>query len=211
MTLGEKIKEQRNKCGFSQEKIAELVGVSRQAATKWESEQSIPCMENLIALAEIFGISLAELTNGESPDIVKETANITAEFKGKVGIWWIIVILFFNLFLAYVFLISTETWAYILLIAIFVPFNAFAAIITMVNYVVLSDNRLLIHFGVSKTYIECKDIISIEKTNSPLAGSALSFDRLFIITSKGKFIISIKNKEDFINLLVKCNERITIN
>jgi transcriptional regulator with XRE-family HTH domain len=66
MTLGERIKEQRKKQGFSQEKIAELIGVSRQAVTKWEGNQSIPCMENLITLAEIFEISLNELSNGVS-------------------------------------------------------------------------------------------------------------------------------------------------
>jgi len=66
MTLGERIKEQRIKKGFSQEKIAELVGTSRQAVTKWETGQSVPCMENLITLAEIFGISLDELSRGIS-------------------------------------------------------------------------------------------------------------------------------------------------
>lgn len=35
MSLGERIKEQRKSCGMSQEKLAELVGVSRQAVTKW--------------------------------------------------------------------------------------------------------------------------------------------------------------------------------
>ena len=64
MTLGERIKEQRIKKGFSQEKIAELIGTSRQAVTKWETGQSVPCMENLMTLAEIFGISLDELSRG---------------------------------------------------------------------------------------------------------------------------------------------------
>ncbi|MCL2368707.1 MAG: helix-turn-helix domain-containing protein [Oscillospiraceae bacterium] len=64
MTLGERIKEQRNKNGFSQEKIAEFVGISRQAVTKWEAGQSIPSMANLISLAELFGVSLSELTGG---------------------------------------------------------------------------------------------------------------------------------------------------
>jgi len=64
MTLGEKIKEQRNKSGFSQEKIAELVGISRQAVTKWESGRSVPSMANLITLAEIFEVPLGELTGG---------------------------------------------------------------------------------------------------------------------------------------------------
>lgn len=55
MTLGERIRAQRQRTGLSQEKVAELVGVSRQAVTKWESGQSAPSTENLLKLAEIFG------------------------------------------------------------------------------------------------------------------------------------------------------------
>ena len=72
MTLGERIKEHRNRLGFSQEKIAELVNVSRQAVTKWEADKTIPCMENLITLADIFGISLSEL----SGNITKENQEV---------------------------------------------------------------------------------------------------------------------------------------
>jgi transcriptional regulator with XRE-family HTH domain len=64
MTLGERIRVHRGKSGLSQEKIAELVGISRQAVTKWESGQSIPSMANLIVLAEILGVSLEDLTGG---------------------------------------------------------------------------------------------------------------------------------------------------
>lgn len=53
MTLGEKIKACRQAAGMSQEKVAELVGVSRQAVTKWEANQSAPNTENLFKLAEI--------------------------------------------------------------------------------------------------------------------------------------------------------------
>ena len=58
MSLGERIKDQRRNCGMSQEKVAELVGVSRQAVTKWEAEQSAPSTENLFKLAEIFGTTV---------------------------------------------------------------------------------------------------------------------------------------------------------
>ncbi len=58
MTLAERIKEQRKKAGMSQEKVAELVGVSRQAVTKWESGQSVPSTQNLFKLAEIFGTTV---------------------------------------------------------------------------------------------------------------------------------------------------------
>ena len=58
MSLGERIKEQRKSSGLSQEKLAEFVGVSRQAVTKWETGQSAPSTENLFKLAEIFGTTV---------------------------------------------------------------------------------------------------------------------------------------------------------
>jgi len=73
MTVGERIKEQRIKKGFSQEKVAELIGISRQAVTKWEAGQSVPSMANLMTLAELFGVSLGELTGGVNDHIPTET------------------------------------------------------------------------------------------------------------------------------------------
>lgn len=61
MTLGENLRERRRSCGLTQEKVAELVGVSRQAVTKWETGQSLPTAENLIKLAELFGTTLERL------------------------------------------------------------------------------------------------------------------------------------------------------
>ena len=55
MTLGERIKACRKNSGMSQNQVAELLDVSRQAVTKWESGQSAPSTENLLRLAEIFG------------------------------------------------------------------------------------------------------------------------------------------------------------
>ena len=74
MTLGERIKTCRQKVGMSQEKVAELVGVSRQAVTKWESNQSAPNTENLFKLAEIFVTTVDMLLEAE-----KETKQSPAE------------------------------------------------------------------------------------------------------------------------------------
>ena len=65
MALGEKIKACRQRAGMSQEKVAELVGVSRQAVTKWEVNQSAPNTENLFKLAEIFGTTVDMLLASE--------------------------------------------------------------------------------------------------------------------------------------------------
>jgi len=84
MALGKKIKEERNKKGFTQEKIAELVGVSRQAVTKWESGQSTPSMENLITLAGIFEVSLGELTGGVDDSIPIANTNNSQDKSEKM-------------------------------------------------------------------------------------------------------------------------------
>ena len=66
MTLGENIQFYRKKKKYSQEKVAELVGISRQAVTKWEQNQSAPSMENLLKLTEVFEIPLEALVSKES-------------------------------------------------------------------------------------------------------------------------------------------------
>ena len=58
MTLGERIRTCRQKAGMSQEKVAERMGVSRQAVAKWEGDRSAPNTENLFKLAEIFGTTV---------------------------------------------------------------------------------------------------------------------------------------------------------
>ena len=57
--------ELRKKNNLSQEELAEKLGVSRQAISKWERSEASPDTDNLIALAEIYGMSLDELIFGE--------------------------------------------------------------------------------------------------------------------------------------------------
>ena len=65
MNVGERIKKCRMDAGLSQEKLAEKLGVSRQAVTKWETGQSMPSTSNLFQLAEIFGTTVDFLTKKE--------------------------------------------------------------------------------------------------------------------------------------------------
>ena len=61
MTLGERICQLRREQGLSQEALADRMGVSRQAVSKWEKNLSYPDTENLLALAALFGVSADEL------------------------------------------------------------------------------------------------------------------------------------------------------
>lgn len=60
-SLGEALKQHREECKMTQEFVAEAIGVSRQAVSKWENGTSDPNTSNLIALAKLFKISLEEL------------------------------------------------------------------------------------------------------------------------------------------------------
>ena len=60
-SLGEALREQRLRCQMTQEFVAERLGVSRQAVSKWENGTSDPSTSNLLALAKLYGVSAEEL------------------------------------------------------------------------------------------------------------------------------------------------------
>ena len=60
-SLGEVLKKHRTECKMTQEFVAEAIGVSRQAVSKWESGASDPSTTNLIALANLYGLTAEEL------------------------------------------------------------------------------------------------------------------------------------------------------
>lgn len=66
MELSEKLYSLRKKSGLSQEQLAEQLGVSRQAISKWESGQSVPESEKLIAISNFFNVSLDYLMKQDS-------------------------------------------------------------------------------------------------------------------------------------------------
>ncbi|MGB4985322.1 MAG: helix-turn-helix transcriptional regulator [Erysipelotrichaceae bacterium] len=63
MTFHEKLKNLRVKNEYSQEQLAELLNVSRQAITKWENGKGMPDINNIKAIAEIFDVTLDSLLN----------------------------------------------------------------------------------------------------------------------------------------------------
>lgn len=60
-SLAEALKARRAAHGMSQEQVAEALGVSRQAVSKWENGSSEPSTANLMALAKLYGLSVDEL------------------------------------------------------------------------------------------------------------------------------------------------------
>lgn len=73
----------RKQAGVSQEELAERLDVSRQAISKWERGEACPDMNNLVAIAELFDVSLDELVNGTD---VRNGEHVDAKKKVKVEI-----------------------------------------------------------------------------------------------------------------------------
>ena len=63
-SLGETLKDHRQRCGMTQEYVAEALGVSRQAVSKWETGAAEPSTSNLLALAKLYGVDAGELLRG---------------------------------------------------------------------------------------------------------------------------------------------------
>lgn len=69
MDLGMNIKRLREAKGYSQEMVAEKLGVSRQAVSKWENNISEPSTENLLRLSTLFNVEVDHLINGEEHNL----------------------------------------------------------------------------------------------------------------------------------------------
>ena len=70
MTFAEKLKSARKTAGISQEALAEKLGVSRQAVTKWETDKGLPDVENIVAISNLFGVSVDDLLASEKESSV---------------------------------------------------------------------------------------------------------------------------------------------
>lgn len=67
MTLGERILQYRTARSWSQEDLADLLDVSRQSVSKWETDASTPDLDKIVRLSEIFEVSLDQLVTGSEP------------------------------------------------------------------------------------------------------------------------------------------------
>ena len=85
MTLGESIAYYRGALGLSQGELAEKLGVSRQAVSKWETDAGLPDLDRLIALSGLYNITLDELVKGAAPSPAPADGAQAAAFPLKNG------------------------------------------------------------------------------------------------------------------------------
>ena len=78
LEIANRLQKLRKEKGYSQEQLAEALGISRQAISKWERAESSPDTDNLICLAKLYGVSLDELlsTNETVEEIVENNETV---------------------------------------------------------------------------------------------------------------------------------------
>lgn len=114
MILADKITALRKKAGWSQEELAEQLGVTRQSVSKWEGAQSVPDMDKVVQMSRLFGVTTDFLLKDElseeepAPEggvnhsamqaLLEEEEDYTRENKAKSpvvgavsGIYWLLV------------------------------------------------------------------------------------------------------------------------
>ena len=84
MTLGKRIAALRRQRQLKQENLADLLGISPQAVSKWENDQTCPDIGLLPKLAEILGVSVDELLSGKKEDLTPVVQMVETEQRKSI-------------------------------------------------------------------------------------------------------------------------------
>ncbi len=87
MNMADRIQYLRKTKGLSQEELADKVGVSRQAVSKWESEQSTPDIEKIIIMSELFEVTTDYILKGIEPVNMTNKKAIYSLYLGFAAIF----------------------------------------------------------------------------------------------------------------------------
>ena len=130
------------------------------------------------------------------------------KFKGKIAVWFWMILLAGNAAMAYGLLVSSDVSAEI--VAALVVYNAIFIPIVVRNYVVVDGDRMAIYFGIMKDSMEISEIREIRSTCNPISATAASLDRIEIRGRRQEMICAVRDRERLIEELVKCNPQIKV-
>lgn len=158
MKLAEKLFELRKEKGWSQEKLAEQINVSRQSISKWESGQVLPEIEKVIELSKIFQVTTDYLLLDENSE-KGSTAVILEEDKGKYykevksfGLWQVI----------YIFVLALAIYLFLAGSSFPVEFTAWI----WLTFVLLIASAIAINKALKIKQCYLDKVIGIEKTSA---------------------------------------------
>lgn len=119
MEVGQRLKARRNELNFTQDYVAEELGITRQTMSNWENGRSYPDIERIIRLSEIYQLSLDELLKGDREMVKHLQENTVVNHFLKI----FIAMLFVNVLLMVVLLVN-QTMNKVFLLIIFALIGA---------------------------------------------------------------------------------------
>lgn len=229
MILADKIISLRKKEGLSQEELAESLGVSRQSVSKWEGAQSVPDMERIIKMSELFGVTTDYLLKDEMGEpeytgcddglvmrkVSMEEANEYLELRQKAApkmaiatflciISPVTLILLAGMSEAKVLGISEDMAAGIGLCVLLVAIALAVAIFVMCSsavsaYEFLDKEMFETEYGVSGMVKERKKQFKSTRTNSLVIGTVMC-----ILSPVPMFFAMALSKNELMEILAVC-------
>lgn len=141
LLIGAKMQEYRKKAGLSQEEFADKIGVTRQAVSKWETDKAYPDLDKLVAICDIFQVSIEELIYGKIVSSLEEKpAGQALEMRGmsarkarRKGVY-------------------IRLWALFALTGALFLFCGVLFVTTLIHYPRKTDDALIEHIRVERVY-----------------------------------------------------------
>ena len=189
MNFSEKLQILRKEKKYSQEELAEMLDVTRQSVSKWESGQTYPEMDKLLAICKIFNCTLEELTNDEIKEVSSEKKN---GFKSIIDSILDLVSKSYNMFTHMSFgelvrCIFLMVIVGIILGLLYIPLNAFQYSIYDIIY----------SFGSVKVAEVLSKIINFLLDAAYFVGYVLLFIYIFKIGFLDKYeLVMVESKKD---------------
>ena len=158
MNMAERIQYLRKTDGLSQEELANKMGVSRQAVSKWESEQSSPDLEKIIIMSNFFGVTTDYILKGMEP--VKDKEQKSKEITSKVLFISSTAFVAIGLFCAFGGWYAEQTmeavWGAMIIQAVGISFMPVSMLTGIISILIFKQGWISPYpIGISHTFVFC--------------------------------------------------------
>ena len=131
-------------------------------------------------------------------------------YDGKRGLWWIFSLVFYNLAIVWSVVEREKYNGFVVCLIALLIGDVFLLVLNAKTYVEVKNNVLIVVLGFSRKSINCDSITSLEKTHSPIASMALSFDRVKVSCGTECVYVSVKDNDKLIRDLKDLNPGIKV-
>lgn len=131
-------------------------------------------------------------------------------YDGKRGLWWIFTLVFYNFAIVWSVVEREKYNGFVVCLIALLIGDVFLLVLNAKTYVEVKNNVLIVVLGFSRKSINCDSITSLEKTHSPIASMALSFDRVKVSCGTECVYVSVKDNDKLIRDLKDLNPGIKV-